>query len=115
MHPERPGGAGNPSKGLTPKTLATEHGPVEGRTPRDRAGGFEPRIARKRQRHFEGFDEEILALYSRGLSACDIEAEIYGGKDGRDLIRRVTDGDIRARKQRPLETSRSAVGLLGNR
>ena len=67
----------------------TESGAVQIDTPRDRAGTFEPQIVRKRQRRFEGFDDKILALYSRGLSTRDIEAhleEIYGVKVGRDLI-----------------------------
>jgi transposase-like protein len=37
-------------------------------------GTFEPQIVRKRQRRFEGFDDKIIALYSRGLSTRDIEA-----------------------------------------
>src|SRR5947209_14497057 len=61
-HREPPGGAGNTRNGSTAKTLVTEHGPVQLRTPRDRDGSFEPRIVRKRQRRFEGFDEKILAL-----------------------------------------------------
>jgi len=89
--------------------LITEHGQVRIDTPRDRAGTFEPQIVRKRQRRFEGFDDKILALYSRGLSTRDIEAhleEIYGVKVGRDLISRVTDAvmdDARAWQTRPLE------------
>jgi len=108
-HREPPGGAGNTRNGSTPKTLVTEHGPVPIDTPRDRDGSFEPKIVRKRQRRFEGFDEKILALYSRGLSTRDIEAhlhEIYGVKVGRDLISRVTDAvmdDVRAWQQRPLD------------
>jgi putative transposase len=108
-HQEPPGGTGNTRNGSTPKTLATEHGSVPIDTPRDRDGSFEPRIVRKRQRRFEGFDEKILALYSRGLSTRDIEAhlqEIYGVKVGRDLISRVTDAvldDVRAWAQRPLD------------
>src|SRR5580692_10124842 len=93
-HQGPPGGAGNTRNGSTPKRLITEHGPVAIDTPRDRAGTFEPRIVRKRQRRFEGFDDKILALYSRGLSTRDIEAhlrEIYGVSVGRDLISRVTD------------------------
>jgi hypothetical protein len=64
---------------------------------------------RKRQRRFEGFDEKILALYSRGLSTRDIEshlADIYGVKVGRDLISQVTDAvieDVKAWQQRPLD------------
>jgi putative transposase len=108
-HQEPPGGTGNTRNGSTPKTLMTEHGPVGIRTPRDRDGSFEPKLVRKRQRRFEGFDEKILALYSRGMSTRDIEAhleEIYGVKVGRDLISRVTDAvmeDARAWQTRPLD------------
>jgi putative transposase len=108
-HAEPPGGSGNARNGSTPKTLITEQGPVPIDTPRDRIGSFEPRIVKKRQRRFVGFDDKILALYSRGLSTRDIEAhlqEIYGVKVGRDLITKVTDAvmdDVRAWQQRPLE------------
>jgi putative transposase len=108
-HQEPPGGTGNTRNGSTGKTLATEHGPVRIETPRDRKGSFEPQIIRKGQRRFEGFDDKILALYSRGLSTRDIEAhlaEIYGVKVGRDLISRVTDAvvdDVREWQQRPLD------------
>jgi putative transposase len=108
-HEEPPGGAGNTRNGSTAKTLATEHGPVRIGTPRDRKGTFEPQMVRKGQRRFEGFDDKILALYSRGLSTRDIEAhlaEIYGVQVGRDLISRVTDAvmdDVREWQQRPLD------------
>jgi putative transposase len=108
-HHEPPGGAGNTRNGTTPKTLVTEHGPVRIKTPRDRDSSFDPKIVGKGQRRFHGFDDKILALYSRGLSVRDIEAhlaEIYGVKVGRDLISRVTDAvmeDVRAWQQRPLE------------
>jgi putative transposase len=108
-HAEPPGGTGNTRNGTSPKTLITEHGQVGIDAPRDRNGTFAPQIVRKRQRRFEGFDDKILALYSRGLSTRDIEAhleEIYGVKVGRELISKVTDGvmeDVRAWAQRPLE------------
>src|SRR5579871_2630922 len=108
-HQEPPGGAGNTRNGSMSKTLITEQGEVQVNTPRDRAGTFEPQIVRKRQRRFEGFDDKILALYSRGLSTRDIEAhleEIYGVRVGRDLISKVTDAvmdDARAWQMRPLD------------
>jgi putative transposase len=108
-HREPPGGTGNTRNGSTGKTLMTEHGPVGIRTPRDRDGSFEPRLVRKRQQRFEGFDEQILALYSRGMSTRDIEAhlrELYGVSVGRDLISRVTDAvmeDARSWQTRPLD------------
>jgi putative transposase len=108
-HQEPPGGAGNTRNGSTSKTLSTEHGRVEVRTPRDRDGSFEPKIVRKRQRRFEGFDEKILALYSRGLSVRDVQAhlrDIYGVEVSTGLISQVTDAvmdDARAWQQRPLD------------
>ena len=70
---------------------------------------LEPRIVRKRQRRFKGFDDKIIALYSRGLSTRDIQAylqDLYGVEVGRDLISRVTDAvmdDARAWASRPLD------------
>ena len=93
-HQEPPGGTGNTRNGTSPKTLITEHGKVAIDAPRDRDGSFEPKIVRKRQRRFVGFDDKILALYSRGLSVRDIQAhlqEIYGVEVSPDLISRVTD------------------------
>ena len=95
--------------GSTPNSLITDQGKVPIDTPRDRDGSFDPKIVRKRQRRFVGFDEKILALYSRGLSTRDIEAHLealYGVKVGRDLITKVTDAvmdDVRAWAARPLE------------
>jgi len=108
-HAEPPGGAANQRNGTSPKRLVCEHGEVQIDAPRDRDGSFQPKIVKKRQRRFVGFDDKILALYSRGLSTRDIEAhleEIYGVKVGRDLISRVTDAvmdDVRDWAKRPLE------------
>jgi transposase-like protein len=108
-HQEPPGGAGNTRNGSTRKRISTEHGPVEVRTPRDRDGSFEPKIVRKRQRRFEGFDDKILALCSRGMSVRDVQAhlrELYGVEVSAGLISQVTDAvmdDARVWQQRPLD------------
>jgi putative transposase len=108
-HQEPPGGSGNTRNGASSKTLATEHGPVRIDAPRDRKGSFEPQIVRKGQRRFAGFDDKIIALYSRGQSVRDIQAhlqEIYGVEVSPDLISRVTDAvmdDVRAWQTRPLD------------
>src|SRR3989454_12712746 len=44
-----PGGVGNVRNGSTSKTLSTELGPVDVKTPRDRRGSFEPQLVAKRQ------------------------------------------------------------------
>ena len=108
-HQEPPGGAANQRNGTSPKTLITEHGKVGIDAPRDRDSSFEPQIVKKGQRRFVGFDDKILALYSRGLSVRDIRAhlrEIYGVEVSLDLISRVTDAvmdDVRDWGKRPLE------------
>lgn len=108
-HHEPPGGTGNARNGMSSKTVQTQQGPVQIDRPRDRAGSFEPQIVRNGQRRFDGFDEQIVAMYARGMTTRDIEAhlrEIYGTSVGRDTISSVTAGvldDAREWQQRPLE------------
>jgi len=104
-----PGGAGNHRNGSTAKTLQTELGPVQVRTPRDRKGSFEPKLIGKRQTRLAGLDDKILALYAGGMTVRDIEAhlrELYGVEIGRDTISNVTDAvleDVAAWRTRPLD------------
>ena len=104
-----PGGAGNYRNGHTPKTLQTELGPVEVRTPRDRRGSFEPKLVGKRQTRLAGLDEKILGLYAGGMTVRDIEThlrDLYGVQIGRDTISAVTDAileDVAAWRSRPLD------------
>jgi len=100
-----PGGAGNHRNGATPKTLQTELGPVEVRTPRDRNATFEPRLVGKRQTRLAGLDEKILALYAGGMTVRDIAAhlsELYGVEVGRDITDAVLE-DVEAWRTRPLD------------
>ncbi len=104
-----PGGAGNVRNGSTAKTLGTDLGPVRVRTPRDRAGTFEPQLVAKRQTRLAGLDERVLDMYAGGMSVRDIAAHLqglYGVEIGRDTISRVTDAvleDVAAWRSRPLE------------
>src|SRR5215216_7507460 len=84
-----PGGAGNHRNGHTAKTVKTELGPVQVRTPRDREGTFEPQLVGKRQTRLAGLDERVLDLYAGGMSVRDIAAHLqglYGVQIGRDSI-----------------------------
>ena len=105
-----PGGAGNHRNGHTAKTLQTELGPVQMRTPRDREGSFEPKLVGKRQTRLAGLDEKILGLYAGGMTVRDIEAhlrDLYGVQIGRDTISNVTDAvleDVAAWRTRPLDS-----------
>src|ERR1035438_3814712 len=101
--------SGNSRNGTSPKTLKGEFGNLELATPRDRNGSFEPQIVAKGQRRFEGFDQAIISLYSRGLTTREIEGhllEIYGVEVSPALVSQVTDAvcaDVQVWQNRPLE------------
>ena len=57
-------GSANSRNGTSPKTLASEVGPVPLAVPRDRAGSFEPRLVPKGSRRAGGLDEMIISLYA---------------------------------------------------
>jgi putative transposase len=92
-----PDDEGNRRNGHREKTLRSDRGPIEVEVPRDRAGSFEPKIVPKHKRAFDGFDDQILALYSRGMTTRDIQGhlrEIYGVDVDASLVSRVTDAVI---------------------
>ncbi len=99
----------NRRNGKTTKTVRTEHGAVPVGIPRDREGTFEPQLIGKHERHFNGFDDKIIAMYARGMSVRDISAhlqEIYGVEVSRELISKVTDSvldELEGWRCRPLE------------
>ena len=107
---ERKGNAsGNVRNGYSQKTLKGEQGHVDIEVPRDRQGTFEPHLVQKGQTRLEGFDEKILALYARGMTTRDIQAqlqELYGVEVSPTLISNVTDAvmdEVRQWQSRPLE------------
>src|SRR4051794_21487887 len=112
-----PGGAGNARNGRPAKTVLTDQGPVRIRAPRDRKGSFEPQIVGKRQTRWVGFDEQVIALYARGLTVREIQGhldEIYATEVSPDLISRITDAvieDAKAWQTRPLESVYAIVYL----
>jgi putative transposase len=99
----------NRRNGKTHKTVRSNDGPIEVEVPRDRNASFEPQIIKKHERHFDGFDKKILAMYARGMTVRDIRAhlqEIYGVEVSPELISRVTDevvDELRTWQARPLE------------
>jgi putative transposase len=102
-------GSGNSRNGTGEKTLKTETGELTIEVPRDRNASFEPRLVKKRQTHFSGFDEKIISLYARGMTVREIQGhleELYGIEVSPDLISRVTDvvvEEVRAWQNRPLD------------
>jgi putative transposase len=101
--------SGNSRNGTSSKTVTGKNGQLELEVPRDRNGTFEPKIVRKRQKRFDGFDEKIISMYARGMTVREIQAhleEIYSVEVSPDLISSVTDAvidQVRAWQARPLD------------
>jgi len=99
----------NRRNGHSQKTLKGEQGQVEIEVPRDRQGSFEPQLVQKGQTRLEGFDDKIIALYARGMTTRDIQAqlhELYGVEVSPTLISNVTEAvldEVRQWQARPLE------------
>ena len=99
----------NARNGYTSKTVICDEGEIEIDTPRDRDGTFEPQLIKKNQTRITGMDEQIIALYAKGLSNQEIVEmfkELYNAEVSTSLISRVTDS-VKARvmewQTRPLD------------
>ncbi len=110
-------GSGNSRNGKTRKTLKSEQGELEVAVPRDRQGSFEPQLIRKHQTRWDGLDEKIIALYTRGMTVRDIQAqlhEMYGVEVSPGLISEVTDAvldEVKTWQNRPLDSMYPVVYL----
>lgn len=100
---------GNNRNGYTPKTIKGDFGEVEIKTPRDRNGAFDPQFVKKGQTRLTKFDDQIIALYAKGMTTRDIVAsfkEMYGAEVSHSLISKVTDSvieQVHAWQNRPLD------------
>lgn len=102
-------GSGNSRNGISKKTLKGQLGEVEIATPRDRRGTFSPQFIKKGQTRLTEFDEQILALYARGMTTRDIAAafkEMYGAEVSHALVSEVTEAvidEVVTWRNRPLD------------
>jgi len=86
--------SGNNRNGYSTKTLKGDHGEIEIETPRDRNATFEPQLIKKGQTRITGMDDQILHLYSKGMSTRDIVDtfnEMYGAEISPTLVSNVTN------------------------
>lgn len=108
-HQSPPEGQTNARNGHSPKTLRSDDGKLPIKVPRDRQGHFEPQLVPKHQRQFDGFDEAIISLYSRGLTVREIQEhllEIYKVEVSPALISNATEAvaeEVKAWQSRPLD------------
>ncbi|WP_162005352.1 IS256 family transposase [Dictyobacter vulcani] len=109
-HGKRDETTGNVRNGSSRKTLKGSQGEIDIVVPRDRHASFEPLLIPKHETRLEGFDEKILALYARGMTTRDIQAqiqELYGVEVSPTFISNVTEAvldEVRQWQHRPLET-----------
>jgi len=84
----------NSRNGKTRKTIKSKYGETEIEVPRDRESTFEPQLVPKRRRIMEEIEDQVLSLYTHGLSTRDIESHIrdlYGVEMSEATISHITD------------------------
>ncbi|CAM5369625.1 IS256 family transposase ISDku1 [Streptomyces afghaniensis] len=86
--------SGNSRNGYSKKTIKSKLGETKLNIPRDRKGEYEPQIIKKYETSINGLEDQIIALYSKGMSTRDIEShmrDIYGISVSPTLVSKVTD------------------------
>lgn len=107
----------NSRNGFTKKTVSSEYGDVEIQIPRDRLGAFQPIVVKKNQTNVTGIEEQIIALYAKGVSTRDIQdhlENLYGIEVSPTLISNVTNKIMPVIKEwqnRPLQCVYAVVYL----
>ncbi|WP_419465840.1 IS256 family transposase [Brevibacillus brevis] len=107
----------NSRNGHSKKTVRSEYGEVDIQIPRDREGEFEPVIVKKHQSNVTGIEDQILALYAKGVSTRDIQdhlQQLYGIEVSPTLISNVTNKIVPLIKEwqnRPLQSVYAVVFL----
>jgi transposase-like protein len=109
--------SGNSRNGYTEKTVLMENQSTTIDVPRDRNGTFGPVIVPKHEKRVPLFNDQIISMYSFGMSDRDIKKhleKIYNVEVSPDLISRVTNAvldEVHEWQNRPLETSYAIVYL----
>ena len=85
--------ADNRRNGHLTKKVRSELGEFDLTVPRDRNGTFEPAVVKKNQKNVTGIEDQILALYAKGVSTREIQDhlnQLYGIEVSPTLISNVT-------------------------
>ena len=104
--------SGNSRNGYTTKTVITDdNDTIEVQVPRDRNSTFEPVIIPKHEKRTPLFNDQIISMYSFGMSTRDIQRhlqQVYGVEVSPETISNITESimaDVREWQNRPLEKS----------
>jgi transposase-like protein len=86
--------SGNSRNGHYRKTVRTSNGETAVTVPRDRNGDYEPQILQKYQANTNELEDKIIAMYARGMTQRDIEAqlaEMYGIEVSAQTVSTITN------------------------
>jgi transposase-like protein len=109
--------SGDSRNGHTEKKVLTENQEVTVQIPRDRNGTFEPQIIPKYQKRVPIFNDQVISMYSFGMSNRDIKSHlenIYNVEVSPELISRVTDAvmeEVKEWQNRRLDKSYTILYL----
>lgn len=84
----------NSRNGYRQKKVTSDFGEVQISIPRDRNGDFEPRVVRNYENDISGIENQIIGMYSKGMSTRDISSHlksIYGIDISHTLVSKITD------------------------
>lgn len=107
----------NSRNGYSKKTVRSEYGDITLKVPRDREGEFEPVIVKKNQSNVTGIEDQIIAMYAKGVSTRDIQdhlQQLYGIEVSPAFISNVTNKIVPLIKEwqnRPLQAVYAIVFL----
>ncbi|MDU0329866.1 IS256 family transposase [Paenibacillus sp. 3LSP] len=107
----------NSRNGKSKKKITSEYGGQEIAVPRDRLGEFEPLVVRKHQSNVTGIEDQIIALYAKGVSTREIQDhlhQLYGIDVSPTMISNVTNKIVPLIKEwqnRPLQAVYAVVFL----
>jgi transposase-like protein len=109
--------SGNSRNGHTEKTVLLENQNTTIKVPRYRKGTFEPVIVPKHEKRVPLFNDQIISMYSFGMSDRNIQKhleKVYNVEVSPDLISRVTNNvleEVREWQNCPLEKSYAIMYL----
>lgn len=100
----------NSRNGVKSKTVRSKLGEFEVDIPQDRDSSFEPVIVPKRKKDISGIEEQVIAMYAKGMTTTQISEmveSIYGFQISEGMVSDITDKllpKIDEWQNRPLST-----------
>lgn len=84
----------NYRNGTKPNTVRSKYGEFEVDVPQDKNSTFEPAVVKKRQKDISGIEEQVIAMYAKGMTTTHISEmieSIYGFEISEGLVSDITD------------------------